>query len=59
MRMTAMLYYLAGVLAGVAAVIYVVKYGFVADQYLRVGLLAVMAIAMVLLGNREARKTAH
>jgi ribose/xylose/arabinose/galactoside ABC-type transport system permease subunit len=55
--MTALLFYVAGLLAAVAAVIYVSKYGFVADQYLRVGVLTVMAIAMVILGTHEARKT--
>ena len=56
MHVTAISYYLAALLAALAAVIYVIRDGFVANEYVRVGILAVLAVAMVLLGNREAGK---
>ena len=57
MNTTAKLYYLAAALASAAALIYALKDGFSADEYIRVGLLAAMAVAMLLLGNRERRRT--
>lgn len=56
MTKTAMLYYIASALAAVAAAIYAIRDGFQPDEYLRVGLLVIMAGAMLLLGNRERGK---
>jgi len=55
--MTAKLYDIAGALAALAAAIYAINDGFVPDEYLRAGLLAVMAVAMLLLGNRNRHKS--
>ena len=55
--MTAKLYFISGVLAALAAAIYAIKDGFVPDEYLRVGLLAITALALLLLGNRERHKS--
>ena len=56
MTATQILLYVASALAAVAAAIYALRGGFQPDEYLRVGLLVVMAVAMLLLGNRQRGK---
>lgn len=52
MTTTAKLYYLAAILAVIALTINLVDEGFTSDEYFHVGFLAVMAIALFLLGRR-------
>lgn len=56
MTNTGKLYYLAAVLALIAAGISVFTDGFVRDEYLHVGLLVALAAAMLWIGYRTPRK---
>ena len=59
MMKTATLFYVASALAAAAAGIHIVRDGFRPDEYLRVGLLVITAVAMLLLGNRKRRNIAR
>ena len=58
MNKSAILYFIAGALALLAAVGYVVRGGFLEDEYLRVILLVGAGATMLWLGLRERRKPA-